>query len=48
MIEYYSGRPTFRAIDGAVPPEQVRQALVGAVTGMARAAGLSLPPGARA
>jgi adenylate kinase len=48
MIEYYSGRPTFRAIDGAVPPEQVRQALVGAVTGMARAAGLSVPPGARA
>jgi len=31
MIEYYSARPTFRAIDGQKPPEQVREALVAAV-----------------
>ncbi len=31
MIEYYSARPTFRAIDGQQPPEQVREALVAAV-----------------
>ena len=31
MIEYYSARPTFRVIDGLQLPEQVREALVGAV-----------------
>ena len=31
MIEYYSARPTFRAIDGKQGPEQVREALVAAV-----------------
>src|SRR5688500_10372856 len=31
MIEYYSSRPTFRAIDGKQTPEQVREALVKAV-----------------
>ncbi len=31
MIEYYSERPTFRVIDGLQSPEQVREALVGAV-----------------
>jgi adenylate kinase len=31
MIEYYSARPTFRAIDGQQSPEQVREALVAAV-----------------
>ena len=31
MIEYYSSRPTFRAIDGMQTPEQVREALVSAV-----------------
>jgi adenylate kinase len=31
MIEYYSARPTFRAIDGKQSPEQVREALVAAV-----------------
>lgn len=31
MIEYYSARPTFRVIDGLQSPEQVREALVGAV-----------------
>lgn len=48
MIEYYSERPTFRAIDGAQGPELVRQALVAAVSAIAGAAGLSMPPGARA
>ena len=28
MIEYYSARPTFRVIDGAQSPEQVRETLV--------------------
>ena len=31
MIEYYKARPTFRAINGMRSPEQVREALVGAV-----------------
>jgi adenylate kinase len=31
MIEYYSARPTYRAIDGQQSPEQVREALVAAV-----------------
>ena len=31
MIDYYSSRPTFRAIDGKQTPEQVRDALVSAV-----------------
>jgi len=30
VIEYYSARPTFRAIDGKQTPEQVREALVSA------------------
>ena len=38
MIEYYSARPTFRAIDGLQSPEQVREALVSAV-----ASALGLP-----
>jgi len=38
MIEYYSSRPTFRAIDGLQTPEQVREALVSAV-----ASALGLP-----
>jgi adenylate kinase len=38
MIEYYSSRPTFRAIDGKQTPEQVREALVKAV-----ASALGLP-----
>ncbi len=32
MIDYYSGRPTFRAVDGAQAPEDVRRALVQAVS----------------
>ena len=31
MIAFYQSRPTYRAIDGAQPPERVRDALVGAV-----------------
>ena len=31
MIDYYSARPTYRAIDGLQTPEQVRDALVSAV-----------------
>lgn len=40
MIEYYSARPTFRVIDGMQSPEQVREALVGAV-----ASALAMPAG---
>jgi adenylate kinase len=32
MIDYYSSRPTFRRIDGLQTPEQVREALVSAVS----------------
>ena len=45
MIEYYGKRPTFRAIDGAQRPEQVRQALVAAITELAVAAGVGLGKG---
>ena len=38
MIDYYSSRPTFRAIDGKQTPEQVRDAVVKAV-----ASALGLP-----
>jgi adenylate kinase len=38
MIDFYSARPTFRVIDGLQSPEQVREALVGAV-----ASALGLP-----
>lgn len=31
MIAFYQARPTYRAIDGAQPPERVRDALVAAV-----------------
>jgi adenylate kinase len=31
MIAFYQSRPTYRAIDGAQPPERVRDALVAAV-----------------
>jgi adenylate kinase len=41
IIAYYGGRPTFRSIDGAQTPEQVRQALVGSVSQVAVAAGLT-------
>jgi adenylate kinase len=45
MIEYYGKRPTFRAIDGAQRPEQVRLALVGAIRELAIAAGVVLGKG---
>jgi adenylate kinase len=44
MIDYYGDRPTFRSIDGAQRPEQVRQALVGAITEMALASGVTVAP----
>ena len=45
MIDYYGKRATFRAIDGAQRPEQVRQALVAAITELAIAAGVALGKG---
>ncbi len=39
MIDFYSSRPTFRAIDGMQTPEKVRDALVAAV-----ASALGMPP----
>jgi len=44
VIDYYQGRPTFKAIDGAQSPEQVRQMLVATITGLAAAAGVIVPP----
>jgi adenylate kinase len=44
VIDYYHGRPTFRAIDGAQSPEQVRQMLVTTITGLAASAGVVVPP----
>jgi adenylate kinase len=44
VIDYYNGRPTFRAIDGAQSPEQVRQMLVTTITGLAASAGVVVPP----
>lgn len=44
MIDYYSGRPTFRAVDGAQPPEQVRQTLLATI---AELAGVPTQPEAR-
>lgn len=45
MIDYYTGRPTFRTIDGARPPEEVRQALNAAVLEVADAMGAVRPGG---
>jgi adenylate kinase len=36
LIEYYRARPTFRAIDGAQPPDRVAEDLAAAVTDAAR------------
>ena len=44
MIAYYGSRPTFRSIDGAQRPEQVRLGLVAAITEMAREAGVRVNP----
>jgi adenylate kinase len=44
VIDYYNGRPTFRAIDGAQSPEQVRQMLVTTITSLAASAGVVVPP----
>ena len=45
VIDYYNARPTFRAIDGAQSPEQVRQMLVTTITALAASAGVVVPPG---
>ncbi|MEZ5283303.1 MAG: adenylate kinase [Vicinamibacterales bacterium] len=47
MIEYYSGRPTFRVIDGKQTPEQVRTALMEAVRGSTAEAAQAARPGVR-
>ena len=44
MIAYYGKRSTFRSIDGAQRPEQVRLGLVAAITEMAREAGVRVNP----
>jgi hypothetical protein len=31
MITHYHARPTYRVVDGAQPPERVREAIVAAV-----------------
>ena len=47
MISYYGSRPTFRSIDGAQTPEQVREAVIGAVSEVASAAGITEGQGGR-
>jgi DNA-binding Xre family transcriptional regulator len=32
MVAHYSGRPTYRVIDGRQSPERVRQSLIEALT----------------
>lgn len=46
VIAFYGGRPTFRVVDGAQPPEAVRQALMAAIHEVA--AGMGVRPGAEA
>jgi len=46
VIAYYAGRPTFRVVDGAQPPETVRKTLVAAIHEVAAEAGVW--PGAEA
>lgn len=48
VIDFYSGRPTYRVLDGSQPPEDVRRALIDAVHEVAAAAGVVAQPGARA
>jgi adenylate kinase len=38
VIDFYTGRLTFRAIDGAQPPDEVRASIIGAVTALVREA----------
>jgi adenylate kinase len=40
MIEYYGARPTFRSIDGTGTPEEVREAIIAAISQVTAAAGL--------
>jgi adenylate kinase len=46
LVDYYRGRPTFRSIDGAQPPERVAAALAAAVEG-GGSSGLRGGPGDR-
>lgn len=39
LVDYYRGRPTFRSIDGAQPPERVAAALAEAIEAMADGSG---------
>jgi adenylate kinase len=48
IVQYYGGRPTFRSINGAQTPEQVREALMRAVAEIVAASGLPPAPKARA
>jgi adenylate kinase len=45
MITFYQSRPGYRAIDGAQPPERVRDALVGAVASVLGKPGSELKAG---
>jgi adenylate kinase len=45
MIAFYQSRPTYRAIDGAQPPERVRDALVAAVASALGKPGTELKAG---
>ena len=45
MIEYYSGRPTFRAIDGAQPPERVRAMLLETIAALSSGPDVATPHG---
>jgi hypothetical protein len=48
IVQYYGGRPTFRSINGAQTPEQVREALMRAVAEIVAKSGLPPAPKARA
>jgi adenylate kinase len=45
MIAFYQSRPTYRAVDGAQPPERVRDALIAAVASALGKPGLELKAG---
>jgi adenylate kinase len=48
IVQYYGGRATFRSINGAQTPEQVREALMRAVAEIVAKSGLPPAPKARA
>jgi len=47
MIDYYSGRTMFHAIDGAQPPEQVRHMLLTTIAELAAGTGTATQPEAQ-